>query len=271
MCPELEYSSEARVCYPPGRRLTGTLLIILLVGGAVFGTGARASEALADTIPRVKPAVVAVGTYEPTRRPPAAIRGTGFVVTDGLTVVTNAHVLPASLNGERRETLALFFRRGKSVERREARRIDVDEQHDIAILRTGGTPLPAMSLSGDAMVREGTTVAFTGFPIGAALGLTPVTHTGIVSSITPIAIPQDRSEHLSSKIIKRLNAPFNVLQLDAVAYPGNSGSPVFDVRSGKVLGIVSMVFVKGSKEAMLEHPSGITYAIPVRYLRALLR
>jgi hypothetical protein len=31
-----------------------------------------------------------------------------------------------------------------------------------------------------------------------------------------------------------------------------------------------MVFVKGTKEAALSAPSGISYAIPVRYLRELL-
>jgi hypothetical protein len=31
------------------------------------------------------------------------------------------------------------------------------------------------------------------------------------------------------------------------------------------------VFVKESKEAFLEKPGGITYAIPVRYVKELLR
>jgi len=31
-----------------------------------------------------------------------------------------------------------------------------------------------------------------------------------------------------------------------------------------------MVFVKGSREAALNQPSGIAFAIPVRYLRELL-
>ena len=67
-----------------------------------------------------------------------------------------------------------------------------------------------------------------------------------------------------------MTGSFPVLQLDATAYPGNSGSPVYDPESGDVLGIINMVFVKGTKEAALTQPSGITYAIPASHLQALL-
>lgn len=63
---------------------------------------------------------------------------------------------------------------------------------------------------------------------------------------------------------------FSIFQLDATAYPGNSGSPVFDAGSGEVIGITNMVFIKGSKEAAVSQPSGITYAIPENYLKDLL-
>jgi S1-C subfamily serine protease len=61
-----------------------------------------------------------------------------------------------------------------------------------------------------------------------------------------------------------------VFQLDATAYPGNSGSPIYDPETGEVIGIVNMVLVKGTKEAALSSPTGITYAIPSRHLKALL-
>ena len=63
---------------------------------------------------------------------------------------------------------------------------------------------------------------------------------------------------------------FKVMQLDAIAYPGNSGGPVLDVESGKVVAVINMVLVKGSKEAALSHPSGISYAIPVRFVTELI-
>ena len=57
-------------------------------------------------IERVKAAIVAVGTLQPSRSPSFDFRGTGFAVADGLTVVTNAHVLrprstPRSWSGSR--------------------------------------------------------------------------------------------------------------------------------------------------------------------------
>ena len=64
---------------------------------------------------------------------------------------------------------------------------------------------------------------------------------------------------------------FPVFQLDATAYPGNSGSPIYDPATGDVLGVVNMVLVKSTKESALSQPSGITYAVPARHLEALLR
>lgn len=64
---------------------------------------------------------------------------------------------------------------------------------------------------------------------------------------------------------------FPVFQLDATAYPGNSGSPLYDPQTAEVIGVVNMVFVKGSKEAALSQPSGITYANPAVHVQALLQ
>jgi len=101
--------------------------------------------------------------------------------------------------------------------------------------------------------------------------MTPVTHRGIVSAITPIGIPQANSRDLDPALIRRLaNDVFRVYQLDATAYPGNSGSPLYEPASGEVLGVMNMVFVKSTKENVLSDPSGISYAIPVEYLQRLL-
>ena len=64
---------------------------------------------------------------------------------------------------------------------------------------------------------------------------------------------------------------YEVLQLDATAYPGNSGGPVLDADSGRDVGIVNMVLVKAGRESALSSPTGISYAIPVRHLHELLK
>jgi len=71
-------------------------------------------------------------------------------------------------------------------------------------------------------------------------------------------------------MLKTLQTPYDVFQLDATAYPGNSGSPLYAIDSGKVIGIINKVFVQGSKENALTHPSGISYAIPAEHIKALL-
>lgn len=227
---------------------------------------------LADTIERIKPSIVVVGTYKKTNSPQFVLRGTGFVVGNGNIVATNAHVVPESAE---LDTPALVIQarneRGEPQVRR-ARLLQRDRDHDLAIISIEGPALPALKLQNSDSVREGLSIGFTGFPIGGALGFSPVTHRGIVSSITPIALPGGNAQQLNEKLIQRIKSgAFNIFQLDATAYPGNSGSPVFDVETGNVIGVINMVFIKGSKEAALSQPSGITYAIPVNFLAELLR
>ena len=247
-------------------RLASALAVLSMLSAA----GVRA--ALPEIIERVKPSIVAVGTYQKTRSPAFVFRGTGFAVGDGSLVATNAHVLPESLDGASGESLVLQLPAASGEMRlRGATTLALDKAHDIALLRLAGAPLPGLTLQDSATVREGQSFAFTGFPIGGVLGLSPVTHRGMVSAITPIALPSATAQQLDEKVIRRLKSgAFMVFQLDATAYPGNSGSPVYDTDTGGVVGIINMVFVKGTKEAVLSQPSGISFAVPVLYLRQLL-
>ena len=71
-------------------------------------------------------------------------------------------------------------------------------------------------------------------------------------------------------MIRAMREPYKVFQLDATAYPGNSGSPLYDVNDGEVIGIINKVFVQDTKEGAIANPSGITYAIPVQHVKKLL-
>lgn len=233
-------------------------------------SGAASAGGLPDTVDRVRPSIVAVGTYQPSGSPRQQFRGTGFVVGNGHMVVTNYHVLPEKLDQQKNEQLAVFSGRGRKAKFHAARILARDPVHDLALLYIS-IPLPTLDLAEKTRVREGTEIAFTGFPIGMALGLYPVTHRGIVSAISPIAPPQLGSRVLTAKMIRAMRDPYDVMQLDATAYPGNSGSPVFDQQTGRVVGVINSVLVKGNKEAALQKPSGITYAIPVRFVHELIK
>jgi S1-C subfamily serine protease len=232
-----------------------------------------ADDGAPGTIARIKASIVAVGSFERLRNPQFSFSGTGFVVGDGLLVATNDHVVPRTLNGERGETIAVAVTvPGNVAQIRPARRMASDAGSDLALLRIDGTPLPALRLGDAQAVREGEWYLFTGFPIGSVLGLFPVTHRAMIAAVTPIAIPAARADQLDARNARRLNeAAFPVFQLDATAYPGNSGSPVYHPESGAVIGIVNSVFVKGTRESVLAQPSGITYAIPARKLIELLQ
>jgi serine protease Do len=131
--------------------------------------------------------------------------------------------------------------------------------------------LPSVTLAGQAYADDATEVLLTGFPIGAVLGLYPATHRGIIAATSPDVIPSAHSSQLSTNIINRLDDTFMIYQLDITAYPGNSGSPLYNAENGEVIGILNKVFVKESKETVLEKPSGISYAIPVKYLIQLAK
>lgn len=251
------------------RRMLG----VMLAGVLALGVPAAAIADLPATVVRIKPSIVAVGTFQRTRNPSFAFHGTGFAVGNGRLIATNAHVLPEKIATDKFETLAIATISGNSgsIEVRPAKQVELDKGRDLAVLAIEGNSIPVLSLAERGQVNEGQEVAFTGFPIGNALGFFPVTHRGIISAITPIGIPQSRARELDPALIRRLaNDPFRVYQLDATAYPGNSGSPLYDPVTGQVIGIVNMVFVKSTKERVLSDPSGISYAIPVEYLAAMI-
>ena len=249
-------------------RVSRRLLLSALAGLVTVGAHADISDAIA----RVKPSIVIVGSYKSTDSPRFRLRGTGFVVGDGNLVVTNAHVLPGPSEDLAGASLAIQVRVGeRELQMRQAEVLELDRVHDLALMRFQGPPVPAIPVRESDSVREGQSVAFTGFPIGQALGFSPVTHRGMISSITPSPMPAPTASQLNESTIRAARAgAFDIFQLDGTAYPGNSGGPLFDPENGDVLGIVNMVFIKGTRESALSQPSGISYAIPSKFILQLL-
>jgi S1-C subfamily serine protease len=248
-----------------------TLAAALLMA-ATFGLPGAAVADLPATVARIKASILVVGSYHATDSPRFRMRGTGFVVADGNHAITNAHVLPEATESREGMSIVVQVRRPSGeLSMRQATVLQVDRVHDLALLRFEGAGAPALRVGDSAAVREGQAVAFMGFPIGGALGFSPVTHRALISSITPAAMPTPTARQLNAATIRSVRAgPFDIFQLDGTAYPGNSGGPLFDPDSGEVLGVVNMVFIKGSRESALSQPSGISYAIPSRFVAELL-
>ena len=255
---------------PARRRWLAAALALALVGGT---GGARAD--LPGLIASARPSVLPVGTFSPTDSPRFGFRGTGFVVGDGTLVATNFHVLPPGADtaepGSGPQLMVLTGRSGELSTGRRARVVATDRVRDLALLRIEGAPLAALTLAEPGSVREGTEIALMGYPIGGTLGFAMVTHRGIVASITTAALPAATASNLDPRALLRLReGNFELLQLDATAYPGNSGGPVFETATGRVVGVVNMVLVKAGRESALSAPTGISYAVPVAALRALI-
>jgi S1-C subfamily serine protease len=227
-------------------------------------------HSITGVVAKVKPSVVGVGLYDALGAQTHQLRGTGFVFGDGTLVATNYHVISEELDPQKVQYHIVFSGTGRKPKIHKAEIIAKDREHDLAILKLTNTLTP-VSLAGDKYVDDGTEVLLTGFPIGAVLGLYPATHRGIVAATTPDVIPTAHSSQLSISMLDRLEKKFMIYQLDITAYPGNSGSPLYDAQSGEVLGILNKVFIKESKETVLEKPSGISYAIPIKYLIQLAK
>ena len=245
------------------------LFCLFVIAGPSWVSSILAENNLVLQIKRVKPSIVAVGTHYFKDTPRLKYRGTGFAVGDGTVIITNAHTINTVKEEKRLPHLRIFHQnfdqRGVT-----ASLLYEDQVHDLVLLRIEGTPLPPLKLADSSNVQEGEAIAFTGYPLGLVLGLNPTTHAGIISAISPIVLPSPKARAIKKELVEFMRQPYEVFQIDATAYPGNSGSPVFRVPSGDVIGIVNMVFVKGKKENLLKDPSGITYAIPSNYARSLI-
>ena len=242
---------------------------LILIFSFVFTTPVLA-HVLAEKIKVTSPSIVGIGIHTPIQSRQPQLVGTGFVVGDGSYIVTNYHVISKELDIEVVSNYVAMAGKGQLIRAHVLELIGHDPVHDLALLKIKGTTkLPPLSLAPDELTTSGVEVYFTGFPIGAVLGLYPASHRGMIAAVAPDIIPARNADQLTIDLLKRLKTPFLIYQLDATAYPGNSGSPVFDTETNQVIGVINKVFVSAGKESALTNPTGISYAIPIKNLRAL--
>ena len=237
-------------------------------------------DSFVTMVAKARPSVVAVGTYDPKDTPSVRYFGTGFAVLDGRTVVTNAHVIQGIREQQLEDKLSIFFpdlvgAKGEPLEGRrfEGRRavLQAEDRHrDLALLRFEGTALTPLELS-EEEPPQGRSVGVIGYPIGTALGLVPAVHKGVVAAIVPAVLPLPKGVELTAELAAAIRDPYNLYQLDLVVFPGNSGSPLLDARDGRVLGIINKTLAGRTREHLLAQPTGISYAVPVQWIRSLLR
>ena len=185
------------------------LSLFLLLAPAVY-----ADESLPALVKRVKPAVVAIATYDANGE--ALMTGSGFFLRPGQ-VVTNLHVVRGAVRAE----IKTLDGKGKVFPVNGT--VAVDEEGDLALLSVE-MPLERARISELAkdLPDEGDSI----FVIGNPLKLEGSVSDGIVSAV------------------REVPNSYRIIQITAPISHGNSGSPVFNMK-GQVLGVVTIKVTNG--------------------------
>jgi S1-C subfamily serine protease len=195
----------------------------------------------ADAYEKIRGAVVHVrglpydGT-EDVEVPGKETVGTGVVIVDDGTILTNLHVV----NGAKR--IKVTFANGLEVD---AVILGARPEHDLAVLKPATVPddLEPATMRSTAGLRVGEEVVAVGFPFGIG----PSASAGVVSGLKRQFRSPDGQQMLT-----------NLIQFDAAANPGNSGGPLVTM-DGEVVGIVTAILNPNRQRVFI----GIGFAVPI--------
>jgi S1-C subfamily serine protease len=188
---------------------TCTRVVVLFASSFVYS-----QETLPELVRRVKPAVVAVTTYDTNGE--ALMTGSGFFVSPGR-VVTNLHVV----RGAVRADIKTLDGKGRVYQVTGA--LALDEEGDLALLAVDMPPdRGRVTELASSLPDEGEPI----FVIGNPLKLEGSVSDGIVAAV---------------REVPNLG---RIIQITAPISHGNSGSPVFNLH-GQVLGVVTIKVTNG--------------------------
>ncbi len=171
----------------------------------------------------------------PQKRKSTAL-GSGFVIKENGTVITNNHVI------QNAEGIFVKFTDGKEYE---AKLIGTDPVSDIAVLKIqSNKKFPAVKFADSDKAKVGDWVLAIGNPFGLGGTVTQ----GIISAINR-DINMGRYD--------------NFIQTDASINQGNSGGPLFNM-DGEVLGINTAIFSNSGGSV------GIGFAIPANFAKNVI-
>jgi S1-C subfamily serine protease len=201
---------------------------------------ADAYEKIAPSVVHVRGLATEVDEPEVEGKPatPAAEGnvGTGVVIIDNGTILTNLHVVA----GARR--VRVTFADGTESP---ADVIGTRPEHDLAVLKAQKIPddLFAATLRSTHGLRPGDEVVAVGFPFGIG----PSATAGVISGL--------KREYRSPEGQRILT---NLIQFDAAVNPGNSGGPLVTTE-GEVVGIVTGLLNPTEQRVFV----GIGFAVPI--------
>jgi serine protease DegQ len=162
--------------------------------------------------------------------------GSGVIVSGEGFVLTNNHVIEGA------DDIQLVLADGRRLK---ARVRGADPESDLAVLKTEGDNLPAITFGNPESTHVGDVVLAIGNPFGFGNTVTM----GIVSALGRSHLGINRFE--------------DFIQTDAAINPGSSGGALVDT-AGNLIGINSTIFSQSGGSL------GIGFAIPVSLARAVL-
>ncbi len=162
--------------------------------------------------------------------------GSGVVIVDNGTILTNLHVV----QGSRR--VKVVFADGLETD---ADIVGLQPENDLAVLKARKIPddLIAATMRSTGDLQPGDRVTAVGFPFGIG----PSVSHGVVSGL---------KREFRSPEGKRILT--NLIQFDAAANPGNSGGPLV-TDDGEVVGIVTAIYNPTAERFFV----GIGFAVPI--------
>lgn len=187
----------------------------------------------------ILPSVVRVNGYviDPqTKKEVTYGVGTGVVIVDNGTILTNLHVVSGA------EKIKVTFMDGsESVAHIQGTR----PEHDLAVLRAHTIPddMMAATMASTERLAPGDHVFAVGFPFGIG----PSISAGVVSGLKRDFMSPEGKRMLTS-----------LIQFDAAANPGNSGGPLVTAE-GEVVGIVTAILNPNEQRTFI----GIGFAVPI--------
>jgi S1-C subfamily serine protease len=172
--------------------------------------------------------------------------GSGFVIDDRGTILTNAHVVDGAVK------VTVQFADNKLID---ASVVGKDQSSDLALLRVNpdGLNLHPLPLGDSSTVQVGDPTVAIGNPFGLDRTLT----TGVVSALQRQITAPNQFE---------IN---NVIQTDAPINPGNSGGPLIDAL-GRVIGINSQIETGGGNGGGQGGSVGIGFAVPINTAKQVI-
>lgn len=203
----------------------------------------RKPDSIAGISARVAPSVVSIHVTNSQ----GGDTGSGFFIANNGYILTNNHVIEASLNGG---DIRVSLANGKNYP---AKLVGRDTAYDLAVIKIDVTDAPALQLGDSDKIAVGDNV----IAIGSPLGLSGTVTSGIISA---------KNRAVTSSGGSGESAFINALQTDAAINPGNSGGPLVDF-SGAVIGVNSAIASLGSSFSGQSGSIGLGFAIPINQAR----